>query len=308
MRKTMLIFTQIIITNLFTPLPGQDLQVKFHHQIDISRLYPETASLMQGLSVSSENKIYLIDSGLNRVLLCDSAGILLKEVGGFGWEKEQFDQPRDIWAENSLDVFVADYNNSRIQRFDRNLNFVTAIIGEEIEPASDQFSFPVALAWANFGDLFIIETELNRIMQFDEQGNVTLTFGDFDEGAGQLEEPVALCISDDNEIFVADQQRKSIMKFDYYGNFLQAFEFQFLSNPVTIACLGKHIFLLDGQNNSITIAATNGALRFHFNPLPAAEKSSMQRITDLCTSKNRLYILNDTNRRIDVYTVTTDDQ
>ena len=41
-------------------------------------------------------------------------------LGGFGWETEQFDRPRDISARTGLEVFVADFNNERIALHQRN--------------------------------------------------------------------------------------------------------------------------------------------------------------------------------------------
>ncbi|KAA3610987.1 MAG: hypothetical protein DWQ05_21085 [Calditrichaeota bacterium] len=291
-----------------TQLYSQNNAVKFHHQIDLSHLYTTDAAFFNALSVSTENKYYLVDVGQNRILHTDSLAQLLNEVGGFGWELEQFDWPVDIWAENSLDVFVADYNNSRVQRFDRHLNFVTAIIGEKVENESKQFAFPVAVAWSSFGDLFIIESELNRIIQFDELGVATLSFGDYGEGAGQLEAPAALCVSGKNEIFVVDQGRISVLKYDYYGNFLQEFAFHSLSKPVAISSHHGLIFVLDGMENRIIVAAENGKELFRFSPIPVENRKKKPQLTDLCTQKNRLYILDNTRRRIDVYTVVMDDK
>ena len=303
MRGNRIVFDLLIYVSFCAALNAQDLRVKFHHRIELANLYENPVSSMRALSISIEKKVYLVDGGLNRVLYCDSTGALLKEVGGFGWESEQFDRPVDIWAKNSLDVFVADYNNSRIQRFDRNLNFITAIIGEEIEPETNKIAFPVAIAWANFGDLFIIEQELNRIIQFDENGNVTLTFGDFDEGEGQLVEPVALCINDGNEIFVADKQRKAILKFDYYGNILQTIVIQSLLNPKSLCLINDHLVLLDGQKNLLYFLSKNGENRFEFSQLPD-ERNKPDQITDICSGRDRLYILNDASKRIEVYGVT----
>lgn len=299
------ILVQILSALSLTTIRAQNIKVNYHHRIDISHLYKEASSHILGVSVSAEKKVYFIDAGLNRVMCCDSSGVLLNEIGGFGWDLAQFDRPLDIWAKNALDVYVADYNNSRIQRFDRNLNFVTAIIGEALEPQNNQFAFPVALALADFGDLFIIEQELNRVIQFDETGQVKLTFGDFDEGEGRLVEPVAMCISDENEIYIVDRQRKSILKFDYYGNILQAIEIQSLLKPQAISYIQNHLALLDAQNNLLFILSKNGEQQFKFSPELLDEMNKSAQITDICTGRNRLYVLNDAAKWIDVYAVTT---
>ncbi|KAA3657015.1 MAG: hypothetical protein DWQ10_14190 [Calditrichaeota bacterium] len=305
MKKISLAYISILFFNLPVHLCAQEIKVKFLYKIDLSPIAANTATTFSNLSVSDENRIYLVDSGLNRIILTDSLGRKQKEVGGFGWELEQFDQPNAIWAENALDVFVADYNNSRIQRFDRNLNFVTALIGDEVSNADMVFAFPVAVAWSRFGDLFIIESELNRVLQFDEIGEAVNAFGDFDEGAGQLISPVDLCVSDDEKIFVADQGRHAIMKFDYYGNFLQELTLHSLSQLDAIIWQKKKLFLLDGQKNQVTIASENGDIIVDFTPVPVTEDKKSSQLTDLCMQKNHLYILDDTRKMIHVYIVST---
>ncbi|MCA9733003.1 NHL repeat-containing protein [candidate division KSB1 bacterium] len=284
-------------------LHPQELQIKFHHQIDLSACATNTATTFNNLSVSTENLIYIVDAGLNRILMTDSLGHFIREVGGFGWELQQFDQPTAVWAENALDVFVADYNNSRIQRFDRTLNFVSAIIGDEILADEKKFAFPVAVAWSRFGDLFIIESELQRVIQFNELGEPLRTFGDYDEGAGRLVTPVDLCVSDENKIFVADRGRRSVIKFDYYGNFLQELPFHSMAQIEAISWLQNKIFVLDGKSNRCAVSSETGEIFVDFSPVIQQSTTKTRQITDLCIQRNRLYFLDDNQKLIHVYTM-----
>ena len=279
---------------------SQKLNIKPERPVDLSAIYKSNTSSLTQISKSANDLFYLVDVGLNRVVMIDSSGIVKREIGGFGWQLEQFDQPMDIWAENALDVFVADFNNSRIQRFDRHLNFVTAIIGNELDDSDMQFAFPVALTFSQFGDLFIIESDLDRAIKFDEIGNPLLAFGDYDEGAGQLNQPVAICINKMNEIFISDAGQHCIFKYDYYGNFQQQISLPTLQQPGSIACNGEFVFVIDKAGSQIVIMSSRGEEIMHFttNKTTANQESSLD---DICIQKNRLYILDNSRKRIDCY-------
>ena len=74
---------------------------------------------------------YIVDETKCTVRKVSSKGDVVARIGGPGWDNDRFDQPAGIWARNGLDVFVADYGNHRIQRFDRDLSFVSSFSTRE---------------------------------------------------------------------------------------------------------------------------------------------------------------------------------
>ena len=77
----------------------------------------------QALAIDPEGFVFVVDTGNNRIVKFDRRGRFVSAIGGFGWEREQFDRPLDISVKNGLDVFIADFNNERIERYDRKLNY-----------------------------------------------------------------------------------------------------------------------------------------------------------------------------------------
>ena len=269
------------------PRPGRVVQIE----------YPEThtGSWLQAVSINSRGEFYLTDTGLNRIIKTDSSGAILLEIGGFGWENEQFDQPLDIWAENALDVYVVDYNNNRIQRFDRNLNYVTSIVNDETRPAELQFAFPRALTVSLFGDVFVIETENGRVIKFDAEGRPLISFGDYDSGGGQLDMPYSICVAGEDDVFITDQRLQSVIRFDYYGNFLQEFGNEVLKSPGPAVIVAAKLAVFDEELERIFLFEKDGELIVDF-ALPPSEQRT-QGAFDLTAAGNRLYLL-DGSRRI----------
>ena len=171
----------------------------------------------KSLSVDLSGFIYLADTGNNRIFKFSSDGELVKSIGGFGWEKEQFYTPVDIFASSGLDVFIADYDNQRVQRYDKDLNYISSQYSDENWEERFRFGYPKSVALSRHGDLFILDGENNRLLKLDSFGEPELSFGDYSEGKGMLLDPVQLAISPADGIFVTDRQANKIFVFDYFG-------------------------------------------------------------------------------------------
>jgi hypothetical protein len=159
--------------------------------------------------------IYVSDSNTNEIFSFDTSGNVQKEIGGFGWRESAFDEPVDIFAD-ALKVFVADKNNHRIQRFDKNLNFNFQISTRDAENEQESFGYPLSAVMSNQGDIYILDSENSRIVKFDIFGTFIQNFGSYDYGKYALSKPKQLAISNRNNIYVIDG--KQIIIFDQYGN------------------------------------------------------------------------------------------
>ncbi len=165
--------------------------------------------------ISASGIIYVTDSGNNQITSLDTMGNILRTNGGYGWSEATFDEPSDIFA-NPLSVFVADKNNHRIQRFDRELNFVSSLSTRQRENFEARFGYPTGCVVSNQGDLYILDSENQRIIKFDLFGNFIQNFGGFDAGDFQLIKPKSLAVSSDNLIYVCHEP--GILIFDSFGN------------------------------------------------------------------------------------------
>jgi len=271
---------------------GQSLRVRPWKEIHLQPELMGPKTRLRAFSRSQRGDFYFADEGLNRIFRTDSLGRMMREVGGFGWENEQFDGPRDIWAENALDVFVADYNNHRIQRYNRKLEFIASYVNDPNRDEKLQFGFPVAVAYSHFNELFLAGAENHRILRFDMNGRPVQSFGDYDWGAGSLEQPAAICIGGEDEIFVADGTRQAVVRFDYYGNFLQEITHADMKRPGNLA-FGKHfLFVVDDATSRIFVFDNQGEHIVHFLPSFATDSAAGGSRLDLAVADNILYILN----------------
>ncbi len=165
--------------------------------------------------ITSAGIIYVTDGGTNEIYKLDTLGNVLKYAGGFGWDEGQFDTPSDVFA-NPLSVYVSDKNNSRIERFDKDLNYISSLSTRNSDDRDERFGYPLSCALSQQGDLYILDSENKRVVKFDLFGNFVQNFGGYDAGAYSLSNPKQLAVSPDNKIYILDG--KKIIVFDQYGN------------------------------------------------------------------------------------------
>ncbi len=168
--------------------------------------------------ITANGLVYVTDNRNNEVYLLDTLGNMIKTFGGYGWTQNSFDDPTDVFAD-PLTVYIADKNNHRIKRFDKNLNYVSSLYTRDSDNSQEIFGYPLSCATSNQGDLYLIDSENNRALKFDIFGNFQQNFGGFDAGNFMLINPLQMAIASNNYVFIIDEDY--IVVFDQYGNGIQ---------------------------------------------------------------------------------------
>ncbi len=239
-------------------------------------------------SIDHGGNVYVVDRDANMVFKLDRNVFVERSIGGYGWGNHEFDRPSDIWAENGMDVFVADYGNHRVQRFDRRLSYIgtleTRNTGFEIE----QFGYPVGVAMNRQGELFVVDEENLRIASFGGFDRHHKTFGGMEAGRFRISSPRKIELYGDDLIAVRDGNR--LLFFDQFGSPYREFPSRLLPHFKDFTIVGDHIFLL--RDNTIDIY--RGELRRpieRINLLPYL--SDPKKITRIAASDNRLVLMSD---------------
>jgi len=164
-------------------------------------------------------RIVLADARKSTVTLLSPEGTVEATVGWRGWESGQFDAPAGVWMRNGIDIFVADYYNHRIQRFDRNLNFVSSLATRQSGNPDERFGFPTDVALSRFGELYVCDSENSRILKFNRSNTVERSFGGLSAGKGRLRMPTNLEIGPADRVYVLDGDKVQV--FDGFGNYVR---------------------------------------------------------------------------------------
>lgn len=163
--------------------------------------------------------IYLLDRETDLLWLRNAATGEVRTLGGKGWGETEFDRPSGIWVENGIDIYVADEGNHRVQRFDRELNFVSTLHTRDDPDPRKRFGYPKGVALSRLGELFLLDGENVRVLKLNRANDVERSFGGVEAGAGRLRAPTGLVTGPRDRVYVADRGR--VLVFDTFGNYLR---------------------------------------------------------------------------------------
>src|SRR5438270_11566292 len=132
----------------------------------------------------------------------------LRTWGGEGAAAGSFKSPDMVTVDLRGDVFVADRENNRVQKFDY-LGHSLAVIGRA-GGAPGQMRGPRGVAVDGLGDLYVADSGNNRIQKFDPRGRLLAVWGrnrgDGSPGIapGQFSDPRGIATDAAGELYVAD--------------------------------------------------------------------------------------------------------
>ncbi|RMH05045.1 MAG: hypothetical protein D6704_10190 [Nitrospirae bacterium] len=133
----------------------------------------------RGIAVDqADGSVYVVDMGNHRVQKFDTSTNVLPQLlakwgGGIGaghasspqaHEPGQFRSPWGIAVDANGDVFVTDTGNQRIQKFDRDGNFITQWGG--FGNGDGQFNFPYGISVDAKGHVFVVDSGNMRVQRF----------------------------------------------------------------------------------------------------------------------------------------------
>jgi tripartite motif-containing protein 71 len=123
----------------------------------------------------------------------------------------QFDQPVGIAVDFSGNVYIADKNNNRIQKFSSSGIFLSkwGINGS----GYGQFSLPNGVAIDYSGNVYVTDLNNNRIQIFSNSGYLLTLWGTNGSGDGQFAGEFGLAVDIWGNVFVADQGNHRIQLF-----------------------------------------------------------------------------------------------
>lgn len=197
------------------------------------------------LAVDPMGNMYVLDAETNELLKVAQNGELSTSSGGYGWSDVAFDQPLDLDAPNGLDVYVADYGNHRIRRFDRNLNAISSLYFRENDEPEERFGYPRSVAVSRHGELFVVDGENIRVVKIINNNTFDRAFGGRGGGKGQLQNPSRIRISTNDLVYVQDGN--AVKVFDIFGNYVRDIGAGIFSHIKTFTVSQDRIYVLDGS-------------------------------------------------------------
>lgn len=125
-----------------------------------------------------KNKIYVVDSHNDRIVIFSSKGDFIKTFGKFGKGLYEFDYPESIFVDKDENIFILDNGNKRVLIYDKNYNFL-------YEGKNLILYNPVSI-FLYENNLFILDRESCDIKIFNWDGKALKFIKNFGEFGGPL--------------------------------------------------------------------------------------------------------------------------
>ena len=260
------------------------------------------------IAVDSSDNIYVFDSGNYRIKKIDNSGSTISIWGwgvqdgsdqyqictsscqaglnvGNNTEIGKFNNLAAISTDNAGNVYIADSDKNRIQKYDSSGNFVNTF-GWGVQDGSNQlqvcssgcqdgtsgsgqgqFSSLAGLAVDTNGNIFVTDTEdnSNRIQKFSSNAAYVTQWGGDKKCAsrgdviesGKFCYPQGLSIDNENNVLVADPENNNVQKFDGSGTYLDTYGNAGLGNGAFAQPYGNavdkdgNIYVTDAFNNRV---------------------------------------------------------
>lgn len=271
------------------------LPIALDSSTEIENLYSfGNFSRPRAISIAPTGLVYVADTGNNKLKVYSAAGDSIREIGGYGWGQLEFDRPYDVSAETGLNVYVADNGNHRIQRFDKDLNYISTLYTRESEDPSQRFGYPVGVAVSRLGDLFLLDDENLRVVKVNTFSTIERTFGGIDAGKGRLRNPRQLGLTGKDLVCVLDGQR--IVVFDNFGNYVRTIGQGVLADPRGMAVDRDTIYV--ASNKEILLFTSEGKLLDVLKPPLGSKEEDGHRINDIAVYGGRVFVLTDEEVRV----------
>ncbi|KAI8512721.1 hypothetical protein Bbelb_093600 [Branchiostoma belcheri] len=171
-----------------------------------------------GLAVQRDGRVVVTDTDKHSIFLFEADGTLVKQVGG--QSEGQFDEPCFVCVDKEDNIIVSDKVNSRIQVFDKNLNFQHKFgqLGRQPQgmfgPMGVSADSRGNIVLANIGGKTDGVGHSQKLQVFRPDGTWVSTIS---SDGDKLKRPHGVAVTEDGHVFVADTGDHCIRKYRYIG-------------------------------------------------------------------------------------------
>ncbi len=169
------------------------------------------------VALGSNNRIYLVDSYLDKVFVYDDKEKLIHTLSD-----SRFRRPAGLAFDVRRDrLYIADSGAHRVWIFSAALKPLGEI-GQRGE-GNGEFNFPTHVALDRSGNLYVTDSLNFRLQIFDPNGNFAGKFGRHGDSSGDFAAPKGVAVDSEGHIYVVDALFDAVEIFDRSGQYLLTF-------------------------------------------------------------------------------------
>jgi hypothetical protein len=266
-------------------------------------------TLPQRVATDSSGNAYVSDTGNHRIQKFNSSGTFITKWGATllglpvaGTGDGEFNLPSGVATDSSSNVYVADTNNNRIQKFNSTGGFLTK--WGSLGTGNNQFNGPQGIATDSSSNVYVADTNNNRILKFNSTGTYVTQWGGAGVGDGQFSLPSGVATDSSGNVYVADAGNSRIQKFNSTGTFIAKWGSAGAGNgqfgTTLDVATGAHgnVIVADGTNNRIQKFRPSGTFILTWGSLGTGNSQFNGPSGVAVASTDHVYVVDRANNRI----------
>jgi eukaryotic-like serine/threonine-protein kinase len=175
------------------------------------------------LSVSPDDRTYVLDSETHLAQAFDSSGNYLFNFGGRGEGRGTFNDPRVITVAADGSVYVLDYGNRQIQRFDASGRYQTRW-AFKMGAGQDGMRIIDGFTVDGGGNLYVSDATGGKVRKITPQGRVEVSYA-IDPLQGEATDTLLdLGVDDRGYLYASRRGGHLIRKYDTAGRLMETME------------------------------------------------------------------------------------
>ncbi|CAF3920355.1 unnamed protein product [Rotaria sordida] len=195
---------------------------------------PDQLEFPAGLFIEPKTQIlYVADVSGNRVQKRYPNGEIKTAAGQAngtgGSTSDKLDGPKDIFADENENIFIADWSNQRIQYWDKDAKRGKIVAGNGIRgSALNEFSYPSSVVLDSKKNIFVADLQNQRVTSwsstYDPRTSIgTIVAGGNGQGLNpnQLNNPTGIYLDEpNNTLYISNEESHSVTQWQMnaYGN------------------------------------------------------------------------------------------
>ena len=181
--------------------------------------YEAHFALINGLAIDDDDRLFVSDGKLHRVLIFDSKHEVIGQIN------ENLVDPVGLAIDRANRfLYVVDTQQDQVLVFDADSLKLLRRIGTTGKnhwlTTPGDFGAPSNVALDKEGNVYVTDTMNNRVEIFDPDGNFLSQFGKHGDGPGYLARPKGIAVDCDGHIWVADSYQDRVQVFNREGQLL----------------------------------------------------------------------------------------
>lgn len=206
-------------------------------------------------AIAPDGRVYVLDSGNNRVVVFNADGSFDKAFGGTAAGQGGLKEPVGLVLDSAGITCVLDASTNTIQQYNPDGSYIGKVNLERAD-----FYNPRGLAIDGSDNLYVADTGMNRVVRFTRAGKVAVIYGGTKgNGPGQFLEPTDSVLLPDGSVMILDTGNKRLQWLDATGRYRAEWPINF-SVPLS----GPHL-VLDGEGRVVVTDPDRGRL-VRYNP------------------------------------------